>query len=298
MNWDDVRYFLSLCREGSVSQAGKKLGVNHTTVARRISAFEDKLGTRLFDRTRDGYVMTQAAENIFDKAREMEDYAQAIDRAMIGRDAELRGSLRLTVPYDFANTIIAPQIPRFRRQYPAIDLELLTTTDRLDLAARAADIAVRLTAKPPEYLVGREVLPLRHGVYATQGYLRKMGEEPDVVLFRGDTDLPEWVTQHFPGARVALRTDNLTTVLSAVAAGVGLARMPCFEADSDRRLRRLDLELTPSSWGIWILNHVDLRSTARVRVCREFLVDIIESQRELILGETSRYTDLYPPSLN
>ncbi|MDJ0908100.1 MAG: LysR family transcriptional regulator [Woeseiaceae bacterium] len=289
MNWDDVRYFLAVCREGSVSKAGKKLAVNHTTVARRITAFEDKLGSRLFDRTRDGYVMTQAAENIFDKAREMEDYAQAIDRAVVGRDAELRGSLRLTVPYDFANTIIAPQLPRFRREYPAIDLELLTTTDRLDLGARAADIAVRLTSKPPEYLVGREVLPLRHGVYATQGYLRRMGEQPDVVLFRGDTDMPEWVTQHFPGARVALRTDNLTTVLSAVAAGVGLARMPCFEADSDRRLRRLDLKLTPSTWGIWILNHVDLRSTARVRVCREFLIDIIESQRSLILGEESRY---------
>ncbi len=294
MNWDDVRYFLALCRDGSVSKAGKTLGVNHTTVARRISAFEEKLGTRLFDRNRDGYVMTQAAENIFDKACEMEDYAQAIDRAMYGRDAELRGALRLTAPYDFANTVIVPAIPQFRREYPAIDLELLTTTDRLDLAARAADIAVRLTAKPPEYLVGREVLPLRHGIYATRGYLRRMGEQPNVVLFRGETDMPEWVTRHFPRARVALRTDKLTTVLSAVAAGVGLARMPCFEADSDRRLRRLDLELTPSKWGIWILNHVDLRSTARVRVCREFLIDVIESQRSLILGEKSRYAEAYP----
>ena len=82
MNWDDVRYFLATCREGSVSKAGKRLGVNHTTVARRIQAFEEKLGSRLFDRTRDGYVMTQAAENIFERACEMEEHAQAIDRAM------------------------------------------------------------------------------------------------------------------------------------------------------------------------------------------------------------------------
>ncbi len=293
MNWDDVRYFLTLCREGSVSRAGKRLGVNHTTVARRIAAFEEDLGSRLFDRTRDGYVMTQAAENIFDRACEMEDHAHAIDRAMYGRDAELRGALRLTVPYDFANRIIAPEVPRFRREYPAIDLELLTTTDRLDLAARDADIAVRLTAKPPEYLVGREVLPLRHGIYGTQAYIRRMGEQPDIVLFRGDPEMPEWVSRHFPRARVALRTDNLTTMRSAVAAGVGLARMPCFEADLERRLKRLDLELTPSAWGIWILNHVDLRSTARVRVCRDFLIDIIESRRSLILGEDSRYAEPY-----
>ena len=151
MNWDDIRYFLALCREGSVSKAGNALGVNHTTVARRITAFEETLGTRLFDRTRDGYAMTQAAENMYDKALDMESYALAIDRAMFGQDAELSGALTLTAPYDFANTVIAPALPNFRKQYPCIELDLLTTTGLVDLAAREADIAVRLTAKPPEY---------------------------------------------------------------------------------------------------------------------------------------------------
>ena len=91
MNWDDVRFFLALCREGSVSRAGKLLDVNHTTVARRIAAFEETLGTRLFDRKLDGNTMTQAAENMYDKALEMESHALAIDRTMAGQDAELRG---------------------------------------------------------------------------------------------------------------------------------------------------------------------------------------------------------------
>ena len=159
MNWDDVRYFLALCREGSVSRAGKALSVNHTTVARRIAAFEEELGTRLFDRTRDGYAMTQAAENMYDKAIDMESSALAIDRAMYGQDAELKGPLKLTAPYDFANRVIVPALPTFRNKYPCIELELLTTTGLVDLAAREADIAVRLTAKPPEYLIGRKVLP-------------------------------------------------------------------------------------------------------------------------------------------
>ena len=289
VNWDDIRIFLTLCREGSVSRAGQVLGVNHTTVARRISAFEDLLGTRLFDRTRDGYAMTQAAENMYDQALEMESYALAIDRAMFGQDAELKGPLKLTVPYDFANRIIVPALPAFRERYPCIELELLTTTGLVDLAAREADIAVRLTAKPPEYLVGRKVLPLMHGIYGAPRYLASMSANPDIIVFRGDKSLPEWAKQTFPDANVVLRTDNLTTMRSAVAAGLGLARIPTFEGDSEAKLRRLDVSLTPSAWGVWILSHVDLRSTARVRVCREFLTEIISGKSDLVLGKKSRY---------
>jgi DNA-binding transcriptional LysR family regulator len=289
MNWDDARYFLAVCRTGSVSAAGKTLGVNHTTVARRIAAFEAALATRLFDRTRDGYVMTQSAENMYDSAVRMEEYAQAIDRTMYGLDAELSGPLKLTVPYDFANRLIATVLPRFRREYPLIDLELLTTTGLVDLAAREADLAIRLTPEPPDYLVGREILPLRHGVYGTRAVLRSMGDAPDVILFRSDKGMPEWVRQHFPQAKVGLRTDNLSTMHAAVAAGLGIARMPCYEVDRDRKLLRLDLELTPSTWGVWILSHVDLRSTARVRVTRDFMTEVVLENEALVLGTASRY---------
>ncbi|MDJ0941007.1 MAG: LysR family transcriptional regulator [Woeseiaceae bacterium] len=284
MNWDDVRYFLALCREGSVSSAGRRLGVNHTTVARRVAAFEAELGTRLFDRTRDGYAMTQAAENMYAQALDMEEQALAIDRAMAGRDAELEGRLKITVPYDFANRIVAPALPRFRAEFPCIELELLTTTGLVDLAAREADIAVRLTGKPPEYLVGRQVLPLRHGVYGAPVYLGAAHDKPDVILFRSDKEMPPWVEENFPGARIAARTDNLSTMHACVRAGLGLARMPCYEADAEPGLERVDVPLTPSKWGVWILNHVDLRSTARVRVAREFLIDVIEANSDLILG--------------
>ncbi|MDJ0654626.1 MAG: LysR family transcriptional regulator [Xanthomonadales bacterium] len=289
MNWDDIRIFLALCRQGSVSRAGSKLGVTHTTVARRVNAFEEQLGTRLFDRSRDGYAMTQAAEDLYERAVEMEQTALAIDRAVGGQDAELRGQLKVTAPYDFANSVLVPRLGGFRQEYPCIDLELLTTTGLIDLAAREADIAVRLTARPPDYLIGRKVLPLQHGVYGAPKVLRKPGDAPEVILFRSEQNMPEWVEQHFPGARVALKTDNLSTMLAAVAAGLGLARMPCYEADRHRDVRRLDLELTPSTWGVWVLSHVDLRSAARVRAGRAFMVEVIESQASLILGERSRY---------
>jgi DNA-binding transcriptional LysR family regulator len=165
----------------------------------------------------------------------------------------------------------------------------MTTTGLVDLAAREADIAVRLTAKPPDYLVGREVLPLRHGVYGAPQYLKNLDGPADVILFRGNTEMPPWVAENYPDARVVLQIDDVSTMATAVRSGLGIARMPCFIGDSDSDLRRIDIPLKASDWGIWVLSHVDLRSTARVRVCREFLFDILQQQRALILGERSRY---------
>ena len=289
MNWDDLRYFLALSREGSVSGAGRALGVKHTTVARRIGSFEERLGSRLFDRLPDGYAMTQAAENMFEHALAMEALAQAVDREVFGQDAQLAGPLKLTVAHDLANRVILPKLQAFTEAYPEIDLQLLTTTGLVDLAAREADIAVRLTAKPPEYLVGREAMRMRHGIYGTTRTLRKLSDPVNVILFRSDVDYPPWVTENFPNARTALRVDDVSSMAAATRNHLGLSRMPCYIGDSDAGLRRLDVPLKPSDWGVWILSHVDLRATARVRVCREFLLETIEQQRPLIQGEKSRY---------
>lgn len=292
MNWDDLRFFLALSREGSVSGAGRALGVKHTTVARRIRALEERIGTRLFDRLPNGYAMTQAAENIFAHALEMEALAQAVDREVFGQDTELAGPLKLTVAHDAANLLIVPKLRAFAETYPHIDLQLLTTTGLVDLAVREADIAVRLTAKPPDYLVGREVMRLQHGVYGTTRTLRKFSDPVNVILFPSDTDHPPWVTENFPNARIVLRVDNdVTSMAAATRNHLGLSRMPCYIGDSDPGLRRLDVLLKPSDWGIWVLSHVDLRATARVRVCREFLLETIEQQRSLIQGEQSRYVE-------
>ncbi len=289
MNWDDLRFFLALARQGSVSGAGRALGVKHTTVARRIRAFEERLGTRLFDRLSDGYAMTQVAENMFEHALEMEALAQAVDRDAFGHDAELSGPLKLTMAHDVADRLIVPKLRTFTEAYPHIDLQLLTTAGLVDFAAREADIAVRLTAKPPEELVGREVIRLQHGVYGTTRTLRRRTDQVDVILFRSDDERPPWVTENFPNARTVLRVDDVSSMAAATRNHLGLSRMPCFMGDADAGLRRLDVPLTPSDWGVWIISHVDLRATARVRVCREFLVEIIQSQRPLIQGENSRY---------
>ena len=289
MNWDDLRFFLALSREGSVSGAGRVLSVKHTTVARRIAALEAQMGSRLFDRLPSGYVMTQVAENLFPHALAMEELAQAADREVFGMDTQLSGSLRLAASYDVLTRLITPKLHQFTDQYPGIEIELLSSTSLVDLASRQADIALRLSPKPPEYLIGREVVPLQYGVYASARYLRKRRGGEKLILWEHDRDTPEWVSEHFPSGRVVVRVSEIMTMVDAVKNHLGLARMPCYVADAEPSLRRIDVPLNASKWGVWVLSHVDLRSTARVRVCREFLIDVIEQQRGLIEGLESRY---------
>jgi len=292
MNWDDVRYFLALVREGTVSGAGKVLSVKHTTVARRITSLEDQLGSQLFDRTPKGYVPTQVGENLYPHALVIETHIQSAEREVFGMDAELKGPLTLTASADVLEHLIVPHLPAFQKEYPGISIKFLGVSHLADLASREADIAVRMTPKPPEYLIGRNVLPMRHGVYASKQYLQHIesqGSAHKVILWGSENVAPEWVQEHFPNAKVALQTNNIHSMASAVRHGMGLARMPCYIGDSDKSMIRLDLRLTPSTWGVWVLSHIDLRGTARIRVCREFLINTIESQKGLILGEKSQY---------
>ena len=289
MNWDDLRFFLALARTGTVSGAGRALTVKHTTVSRRITALENQLGSRLFDRLPQGYAMTQVAENLYPHALLMEETAQAADREVFGMDNQLSGSLKLTASYDVFTRLITPKLSQFTEQYPGIDLELSSSTRLTDLASRQADIALRLTPKPPEYLIGREILPLCHGVYASSRYLKSKRDFEKLILWEHDHEMPQWVTDHYSDAHVVIRTSEIMTMLDATKNHMGLARMPCYVADAEPSLRRIDVSLSPSNWAVWVLSHVDLRSTARVRVCREFLIDIIQQQRDLIEGRASIY---------
>ena len=233
--------------------------------------------------------MTQAAENLFAHALHMETLAGKIDREIVGQDAQLAGLLTLTVTSDILDLIILPKLNRFIETYPDIDLNLMATAGLIDLATREADIAVRLTANPPDYMIGREVIRLRHGIYGTSRTLGELTKPVKVILFRSETDCPKWVEQHFPNAKVVLRVDDVSSMAIAVRNHIGLAKMPCYIGDSDPLLRRFKAKLDASKWGIWVLSHVDLRATARVRVCREFLLGVIEKYRPLVEGELSRF---------
>jgi len=289
MNWNDLKYFLALAREGTISGAGRVLNVKHTTVARRIDALEVSLGTRLFDKSRHGYAMTQAAENLYQQAILIEDKIRTIDRQTANQDAALAGSLKLTSSFELANRLIIPKMKVFCHRFPDIDMQLLVTKNLIDLAAMEADLAIRITPNPPDYLVGFEIMTLHYGIYASPDYLYSSAKKTKVILFQSETKRPDWVKKYTDNSDISLRVDDAGSMAVAAANGFGLARLPCFIGDTQSGLVRLDIEIPASDWGIWILNHVELRTTARVRTCKEYLVSVLESQRDLVTGNLSTF---------
>jgi DNA-binding transcriptional LysR family regulator len=289
MNWNDLKYFLALAREGTISAAGRLLNVKHTTVARRIEALETSLGTRLFDKSRSGYAMTQAAEDLYQQVASMEEKVRTIDRQAANQDSALAGPLKLTIAFELANRLIIPKMDDFCQRFPDIDMQLLMTKSLVDLAAMEADLAIRMTPNPPDYLVGREVMKLHHGIYASQEYLQHRSRQTKVVIFESENKRPDWVKKHVSDPEISLRVDDVGSMAVAAANGFGLAKLPCFIGDTQPGLARLDFKVPPSDWGIWVLNHVELRTTARVRACKEHLISVLEDQRDLIIGNLSNF---------
>ncbi len=288
-NWDDFRYFYTVATQGSFSAAAQVLGVNHSTVSRRIQFLEEKHGVRLFDRTSSGYTMTEAGAGIFDIIEEIHERSFKASRVLLGQDARLEGRLNLTMPHDLFECCMAAPIKVFCEQNPNIDLHLLVRHGLRNLADREADLAVRLTPNPPDYLIGKRITYMQHGIYRSPSV--DITNATPIVCWGGEDDVPGWAKDHFPNPHIVLRVDDLVSMYAAVKAGIGLARMPCFYPDGVQAscVNRMPIDLPRSDWGVWLLNHVDLRRTARVNHCKEFLSKALTENIPLFEGKLSRF---------
>ncbi len=245
LDWNDLRYFLAIARGGTLARASRDLGINATTVGRRLVALEEEVQARLFDRTPDGYVLTPSGRDLLPRAERMEGEAIALDRDVIGADQRASGAVRLTATEMLASRFIMPHMPRFHATHPEITLELECTTRVVSLARREADIALRLARPREENVVGRRLANVPLSLYAAPSYVAERGlpEDPDVslaghcaILFadaRSFATENEWFLPRLDGARIALRSDSVSSIYSATVAGVGLALLPRAVAGRD-----------------------------------------------------------------
>lgn len=295
-DWDHIRYFLAVVRSGSVSAAAKRLGVNQTTVSRRITAIEQRLGQALFDRSGHNWVITPVGERLVPSAERMADEANTIARYAMAESQALSGKLRVTVADACSQILAMPALHAFSQQYPDVDLEVIATRDQLDLAAREADIALRSTDEPPPNLVGRRIAQLAYAIYGTRELLECVRSEQDpadipCITWIGDgSTRPPWIERSFPDTRRVYRTSELAMMVQMAKHGTGIAQIPCVLGDADPLLFRIPARYVEPGWGLWVLSHVDLRTTARVRIFKDFLVEALEEQRDLIEGQRENMT--------
>jgi len=286
MDWNDLKLVLAICRTGTLSGAARALGVNHSTVFRRINAIERDLEVRLFDRQPNGYVMTEAGEAVQRAAEEVDDKINELSRGLLGRDLRLEGKLRITSPDGVAIRVLTPLLGAFSAAHPGIGIDLNTTSDPLRLSRREADVAVRVTKKPPDDLIGRRICKFRFALYASSRYLARHAdadlEDYEWILTEESFEqLPPqlWKKRDRSSARILFTSNNIMVTIAAVRSGLGVAPLPCFLGDGERDLIRVGDPLEALTMDLWILTHPDLRNTARVKALLRYLGDALAEQQ-------------------
>ncbi len=300
--WDDLRSVLAVVRGGTLSKAARDLGLNHSTVFRRIAAIESKLGQPLFDRLATGYRPTALGEELAAVAERMEAEVQALQRRIGGRDQRLGGRIRLTAPDDLADHLLVEPLARFQAAYPEIRLEMIVDNRMLNLTRREADLAVRPTGSPESSLIGRRVARLASAIYAAASSFDGIAGRSEVMAetrfdaarfnwigWEEDAEanrLKAWLDATVPPECITYRCNSLVNQFHALKAGMGLAVLPCFLGDSDPNLRRLALPEGLGDIDLWILSHADLRQSARVRALADFLFQELKRQRSRLAGRS------------
>jgi DNA-binding transcriptional LysR family regulator len=294
MDWNDLRYFLALRREGTLAGAARALKVRHSTVGRRINELEGALGVCLFTRAQDGFLLTEAGAEIVEMAEEAERIFAAVERRVAGKDDRLEGVVRLAVSEAFSGFVVR-RLADLHASHPGLIVEILSSNVRVDLERGEADLALRIAETSQPDLVCRHIGDANWSLYASEGYLKRMGRVAtpsdlsghDVIAFdetMAGVPGAQWINEHANGANVILRGNSIVSVLNACLIGMGLAVLPCFLADAEANLRRL----TPHVLGareIWLVFHPEIGRIARVRRVIDFVVEIIARDAPLLLGE-------------
>lgn len=287
MNWDDLRIFLAVTRTGSISGAARQLDVQHSTVSRRIRAMESKLGARLIERKKSGYELTIAGENIRQSAIRVEREMLDIDNALLGKDAVLKGVLRVTAINNMASSVLMPMFARFKKQNPRVELHVIVSNMDASLAEREADIAIRLTNNPTETLIGKRLVTVASAVYGSRDYLQKIKQhdaEPQWLGVNCCIFHKSWTRQSCHNQNHGFYSDDTLLTLAAIKEGLGISYLPCFMGDSDPALQRYSEPDKQHDLGLWILLHPDLKRTARVIAFKDFMIEAVEENRTLFEG--------------
>ena len=293
LDWEEVKSFAVVAGAGSVRKAARELGVHHSTLSRRIENLEYALGTRLFNRQPEGYVLTTAGEEFAAVVRECGLRLNDVERQISGQEGDLSGVVTITMAEPLAVHMFGPRLAEFADAHPGIDVRIIATTDVLDISRREADIAIRTNNNPPQSLVGKRLFPYYQTAYATEDYLRAHDFESLPELARwicwreGEERHPDWTKETaFRKVPVWGYFPSLALQQAAARGGLGLAMLPCFVGDRDPSLVRASSRKPTKARDIWLLTHSDLRRTARIRAFMTFAEKVLRESKHEFLGST------------
>jgi DNA-binding transcriptional LysR family regulator len=295
LNWNDLRYFLAIARNGSIGTAAKALGVNESTVQRRLRALEAGLDCSLAERKSGGYQLTTQGQRLLEHARQVEASVGTLQRQVATFEPGITGHVRLTSPVTVGQRIIKSGfLDRFHLDHPGITVELIMEQRPLDLSKGEADIAIRGGGPGNSALVGKKIAEVPWGIYASHSFVERYGQPSTPVeienfsvveLVDEIADLPatRWMKLNAPKARSAARCSNIPGVHLAIKAGAGIAPLPAVYAAADKDLVCVLGPVPELNYPMFLLSHKDLRTAPRVSAVFEFCLRELKSV--LLRGE-------------
>jgi len=270
--WDDIQYLLALVRHGSVRGAAAALKVNHTTVSRRVQALERRLGSRLIQRTPEGYSLTSDGETIYASGKMIEHELGLAMKRVQGSDDSVSGKIRITLT-DLLFDLVSPALQSLLAVHTDLELEIAVSAHLSDIARRNADIALRLSTHPPEDLIGRKLGRLPIAIYASK---KLVGDSNVVDLHKlpwirwsdpwKQGNHESWPQEHYPEARIVARVDSYLALEQMVILGAGVALLSPLSADRRDDLVQLTEVIEELGIDLWILMHPDLRGVRRIKI--------------------------------
>lgn len=274
MNWDDLRFLVTLGREGTLAAAARQLGVDQTTVARRLRTLEQDLGTPLFERNDGLWRPTAVGSRVLERAGRIEEDVAGISRLAEAGAAAVGGVVRITAVGAFIGDWLVPRLPGLYTRHPELCVDLVASNDNLNVARREADIAIRLARPASGDLLIRKLADVGFALYgAARGDLQVSAG--DWVAYNEDlAHTPEMrrLQAMLGSGCIRLRANSVRGLARAVADGVGQGLLPCFLADPDPRLARLSGPHPVLSRELWMLIHPDARPLPRVAATADWLV--------------------------
>ena len=296
-DWNDLRHFLAVARTGSTLGAARETGTSQPTVVRRIAALEEAVGACLFERRRTGYALTDIGREILPLAQRVESEVGAVSEALSAHRRRHAGRIRITCPESIANIMVAPAVVTLRRTHPNVQIQLLIEDRYLDLTRGEADMAIRATTRPMESsdLIAKKLSDAPWAAYCSRTYAEQAGLPRDIgeldghAIIGGEDELGafaamRWLEAGADGATVAWRSNSLTNLHAAVAAGIGISVLPCLLGGSDPSLVKCFSAEAPNA-EIWLLVRPDARRLPHVRAFIAAIEASFRSRRALILGE-------------
>lgn len=298
-DWSDLQAFLAIARAGQLGRAGRTMGVDATTMGRRLRRLEARLGTTLCEQTREGQVLTEAGEQLLVQVEAMAQAAGAIgETSTVAGGPQLSGTLRISVSEGFGSWFLARFVPDFSALHPGLTLDLVASSGFLSLSKREADIAVMLSRPKAGPMLARKLSDYALRLYASPTYLAAQGTPARAAELAANHRLvgyipdllyaPElrYLDEFYPGLAPQLRSSSINAQHQLIGAGAGIGALPCFIGDADPGL----VPVLPEQRILrtfWLVTHRDTHQLARIRAGKDWIQGAVQHNRERLLPASS-----------